>query len=156
MSGTIRDNLTLGLDKKVTDSELWEVLDMAYVADFIRKMPEKLDTTVGERGIKISGGQRQRVAIARAFLRDPKILMLDEATASLDSESELAVQKALDDLMKNRTTLVIAHRLSTVIDADQIYFVDNGEVTGHGRHLELIANHNLYAKYVNEQFIAKK
>lgn len=91
---------------------------MAYAKDFVSDMPDGLDTQVGERGVKVSGGQRQRLAIARAFLRDPKILMLDEATASLDSESEMMVQKALEKLMHNRTTLVIAHRLSTIVDAD--------------------------------------
>lgn len=107
---------------------------------------------MGERGVKISGGQRQRIAIARAFLRNPKILMLDEATASLDSESEMKVQDALANLMKGRTTLVIAHRLSTIVDSDQIYFVENGQITGSGTHQELVDSHQMYAKYVNEQF----
>ena len=99
-----------------------------------------------------SGGQRQRLAIARAFLRDPKILMLDEATASLDSESEAMVQKALESLMKGRTTLVIAHRLSTIVDADNIYFIEQGHVSGSGTHQELVATHKLYQEYVATQF----
>ena len=99
-----------------------------------------------------SGGQRQRIAIARAFLRDPKILMLDEATASLDAESEAMVQKALGDLMQGRTTLVIAHRLSTIVDADKIYFIENGTVSGAGTHQELLKTTPLYAQYVKDQF----
>jgi ATP-binding cassette subfamily B protein AbcA/BmrA len=152
MAGTIRDNLTYGLDDTFEDSQLWKVLELAFAKKFVEEMPKQLDTEVGERGVKISGGQRQRIAIARAFLRNPKILMLDEATASLDSESEMKVQDALANLMKGRTTLVIAHRLSTIVDSDQIYFVENGQITGSGTHQELVDSHQMYAKYVNEQF----
>lgn len=153
MAGTIRDNLTYGLDGEYTDDQLWHVLELAYAKTFVSEMRDGLDTQVGERGVKVSGGQRQRLAIARAFLRDPKILMLDEATASLDSESEAMVQKALESLMKDRTTLVIAHRLSTIVDADNIYFIEHGRVTGSGTHRDLIATHALYAEYVNEQLL---
>lgn len=121
MPGTIRENLLYGLKREVNDDELWQALDMAYAKNFVQEMDDQLDTQIGERGIKLSGGQRQRIAIARAFLRNPKILMLDEATASLGSESEAMVQKALSSLMKDRTTLVIAHRLSTIVDADTIF-----------------------------------
>ena len=121
MPGTIRENLLYGLEREVSDDELWQALDMAYAKNFVQEMDDQLDTQIGERGIKLSCGQRQRIAIARAFLRNPKILMLDEATASLDSESEAMVQKALSSLMKDRTTLVIAHRLSTIVDADTIF-----------------------------------
>ncbi|MDA9462093.1 Lipid A export ATP-binding, permease protein MsbA [Enterococcus mundtii 3F] len=152
MAGTIRDNLTYGLDETLTDQQLWDVLELAYARQFVEEMPDKLNTEVGERGVKISGGQRQRIAIARAFLRDPKILMLDEATASLDSESEMKVQEALSNLMKGRTTLVIAHRLATIVDADNIYFIEKGQVTGSGKHEELVNKHRTYAKYVSEQF----
>ncbi|KRN93374.1 ABC-type multidrug transport system, ATPase and permease component [Pediococcus stilesii] len=152
MAGTIRDNLTYGLDKEFADDQLWKVLDLAYARNFVESMPQKLDTEVGERGVKISGGQRQRIAIARAFLRDPKILMLDEATASLDSESEMKVQDALTNLMKGRTTLVIAHRLATIVDSDRIYFIEKGQVTGSGNHQDLVKSHQTYAKYVSEQF----
>jgi len=153
MAGTIRENLTYGLGETYTDEQLWHVLHLAYAEQFVSEMPQKLDTQVGERGVKVSGGQRQRLAIARAFLRDPKILMLDEATASLDSESEAMVQRALEKLMENRTTLVIAHRLSTIVDADNIYFIEHGEVTGSGTHQELLASHELYAEYVHEQIV---
>ncbi|KAF1296664.1 multidrug ABC transporter permease [Enterococcus sp. JM4C] len=153
MAGTIRDNLTYGLDQTYSDDQLWQVLELAYARVFVEAMPDGLGTEVGERGVKISGGQRQRIAIARAFLRNPKILMLDEATASLDSESEMMVQKALANLMKGRTTLVIAHRLATIVDSDKIYFIEKGQVTGSGSHKELVSSHETYAKYVSEQFI---
>ena len=152
-AGSIRDNLQYGLDRQLTDDELWHGLTLAYAEEFVRDFPEQLDTQIGERGVKLSGGQKQRIAIARAFLRNPKILMLDEATASLDSESEEKVQRALDQLMVGRTTLVIAHRLSTIVDADQIYFIENGSVTGHGTHQELMKDHALYAEYVKEQVV---
>lgn len=152
MAGTIRDNLTYGSKQSFTDDALWHVLKLASADKFVREMAAGLDTQVGERGVKVSGGQRQRLAIARAFLRDPKILMLDEATASLDSESEAMVQQALGELMKGRTTLVIAHRLSTIVDADNIYFIENGHVSGHGSHQELMANTPLYRDYVKIQF----
>ncbi len=125
---------------------------MAYADGFVSEMEDQLETEIGERGIKLSGGQRQRIAIARAFLRDPKILMLDEATASLDAESEAMVQEALGDLMQGRTTLVITHRLSTIVDADKIYFIENGTVSGAGTHQELLKITPLYAQYVKDQF----
>ena len=150
---SIRENLQYGLDRTLTEKELWHGLELAYADQFVREFPDQLETELGERGVKLSGGQKQRIAIARAFLRDPKILMLDEATASLDSQSEEKVQRALDQLMEGRTTLVIAHRLSTIVDADHIYFIEKGEVTGHGTHSELIASHPLYAQYVQEQVV---
>ncbi|MGO3912391.1 ABC transporter ATP-binding protein [Enterococcus viikkiensis] len=152
-AGSIRENLQYGLDRTLTEAELWHGLELAYADQFVRDFPDQLETELGERGVKLSGGQKQRIAIARAFLRDPKILMLDEATASLDSQSEEKVQRALDQLMEGRTTLVIAHRLSTIVDADHIYFIEKGEVTGHGSHSELIATHPLYAQYVQEQVL---
>src|SRR5699024_6324256 len=132
MAGTIRDNLCYGLEnaEQISEEQIWEATEMAYAAKFIKELPDGLETAVGERGTKLSGGQRQRISIARAFLRDPKILMLDEATASLDSQSEHVVQEALNRLMNGRTTLVIAHRLSTIVDADEILFIEHGEVTG--------------------------
>ncbi|MEW9052217.1 MAG: ABC transporter ATP-binding protein [Neobacillus sp.] len=153
MAGTIRDNLCYGLidDKQITDERLWEVTKMAYADEFIKAFPKGLDTEVGERGVKLSGGQRQRIAIARAFLRNPKILMMDEATASLDSQSEGVVQQALSRLMEGRTTFVIAHRLSTIVDADKIIFIEKGHITGIGTHQELTRTHHLYREYAEQQ-----
>lgn len=153
MGGTIRANLTYGLPDadSYEDEELWRVSRMAYAEEFIASFPDGLDTQVGERGVKLSGGQRQRIAIARAFLRDPKLLMMDEATASLDSQSEGIVGQALGRLMEGRTTLVIAHRLSTIVDADQIVFIEGGRVTGTGSHRELTGKHALYREFAEQQ-----
>ena len=153
MGGTIRANLTYGLPDAgdYQDEELWRVSRMAYAEEFIASFPDGLDTQVGERGVKLSGGQRQRIAIARAFLRDPKLLMMDEATASLDSQSEGIVGQALGRLMEGRTTLVIAHRLSTIVDADKIVFIEGGRVTGVGNHRELTGKHPLYREFAEQQ-----
>lgn len=151
VSGTIRDNICYGIDRDITDGELNQVAKMAYADQFISDLPNGYDTEVGERGMKLSGGQRQRIAIARAFLRNPKILMLDEATSSLDSKSEKVVQQALNDLMKGRTTIVIAHRLSTVIGSDQIIFLEKGKITGSGTHKELYNTHSLYREFAEQQ-----
>ncbi|TFH59097.1 ABC transporter ATP-binding protein [Peribacillus frigoritolerans] len=151
VSGTIRDYICYGIDRDITDEELNQVAKMAYADQFISELPNGYDTEVGERGMKLSGGQRQRIAIARAFLRNPKILMLDEATSSLDSKSEKVVQQALNHLMKGRTTIVIAHRLSTVIGSDQIIFLEKGKITGSGTHKELYNTHSLYREFAEQQ-----
>ncbi len=153
MAGTIRENLTYGLENaaSITEERLWEVAELAYADQFIKGFKDGLDTQVGERGIMLSGGQKQRISIARAFLRDPKILLMDEATASLDSQSEQVVQQALIRLMKGRTTLVIAHRLATIVNADKIVFIENGQVTGSGTHEELKATHFLYRQFAEQQ-----
>ncbi|UQW97926.1 ABC transporter ATP-binding protein/permease [Rummeliibacillus sp. G93] len=151
VSGTIRDNICYGLRREVTDEEIQTVAKMAYADQFIADLPNGYSTEVGERGMKLSGGQRQRIAIARAFLRNPEILMLDEATSSLDSKSEKVVQQALNDLMNGRTTIVIAHRLSTVIDSDQIIFLEKGKITGSGTHEELYQSHPLYKEFADQQ-----
>jgi ATP-binding cassette subfamily B protein AbcA/BmrA len=153
MSGTIRSNVCYGLPDadSISDERLWEVLEMAYAKEFVEQFPGKLDEPVGERGLKLSGGQRQRINIARAFLRDPNILMMDEATASLDSQSEEKVSSALKNLMKGRTTFVIAHRLSTIVDADKILFIENGQLTGIGKHEELMKTHPLYKSFAHQQ-----
>ncbi|MCJ8014787.1 ABC transporter ATP-binding protein/permease [Paenibacillus sp. KQZ6P-2] len=151
IAGTIRDNICYGMDREVNDDEVERAAHMAYADIFIDELPEGYHTEVGERGIKLSGGQRQRISIARALLRNPQILMLDEATSSLDSQSEVFVQKALQNLMKGRTTLVIAHRLSTVVDADQILFIEKGHITGVGTHQELIDSHSMYREFANQQ-----
>lgn len=151
IAGTIRDNVTYGLEREVSDEEINRVIKMAYADQFIENLEGGILTEVGERGMKLSGGQRQRIAIARAFLRNPQILMLDEATSSLDSKSEQVVQRALEELMKGRTTIVIAHRLSTVIHSDQIVFLEQGEITGIGTHQELYATHALYKEFSDQQ-----
>lgn len=152
MSGSIRENIAYGMDHEVAETEVQRAAELAYAEDFISQLPRGYDTDVGERGVKLSGGQRQRIAIARALMRDPRLLMLDEATSSLDSASEGAVQMALGNLMHGRTTLVIAHRLSTVVDADQILFLDKGLITGRGTHDELLATHPLYRSFAAQQF----
>lgn len=144
--GTIRENIAYG-KPDATEEEILVAAKQANAFNFIEGFPEKFETIVGERGIKLSGGQRQRIAIARALLKNPSILILDEATSSLDSESEKLVQEALEILMQGRTSIIIAHRLSTIRSADQILVLDNGEITEQGTHQELIALEN--GKYKN-------
>lgn len=152
--GTIRENIAYGrLD--ATMAEIEAAAEAAHAAEFIACQPQGYDTLVGERGVKLSAGQRQRIAIARAVLRDPRILILDEATASLDNESEALVQDALHRLMRQRTTLVIAHRLTTVEDADQILVLDRGQIIEQGTHTELLAREGLYARLYLRQFDAE-
>ncbi|OCA89506.1 ABC transporter ATP-binding protein [Bacillus sp. FJAT-27986] len=151
LAGTIQDNICYGLEREVTSAELEQAVEMAHALEFIQQLPEGFQTDVGERGLKLSGGQRQRIAIARALLRNPSILMLDEATSSLDSQSEQIVQAALNKLMVGRTTIVIAHRLSTVVNADQLLFIEKGEITGRGTHEELMQTHKLYHEFATQQ-----
>jgi ATP-binding cassette subfamily B protein len=125
----------------------------ANAHDFITAFPEGYGTLVGERGVKLSGGQKQRVAIARAVLKDPKILILDEATSALDAESEHLVKEALDRLMQGRTTLIIAHRLSTVMGADRVIVLDAGRIVQSGDHASLLAQDGLYRRLVERQFV---
>lgn len=150
--GTIFENIAYG-KPGATESEVFEAARKANAFEFINSFPEKFQTIVGERGLKLSGGQRQRVAIARAILKDPAILILDEATSALDSESEKLVQDALDELMKNRTTIIIAHRLATIRNVDTIYVLKDGEITESGSHDELILKEEgIYANLVKLQF----
>lgn len=151
MSGTIRENICYGVGREVSDEEVKEAAKLANAKEFIDNLSDGFHTEVGERGIKLSGGQRQRIAIARALIRDPQILFLDEATSNLDSSSEHLVQQALNRLMKGRTTLIIAHRLSTVVHADQLVVIEKGEISGVGTHEELLKNHDLYQKLVQQQ-----
>jgi ATP-binding cassette subfamily B protein len=146
--GTIRENIMYG-NPDATNEQLIQAAEMANIASFIRSLPDGFDTEVGERGVKLSGGQKQRISIARVFLKDPPILIFDEATSSLDSESENLIQDAMLKLSENRTTIIIAHRLSTVRHVDKIYVVKEGRVVETGRHEELIENggyyHSLYS-----------
>ena len=155
MTGTIRDNILYGINRKVSDKELIKYAKLANCHDFIMQFEEGYDTLVGERGLKLSGGQRQRIDIARSFVKNPDILLLDEATANLDSESEQKIQEALEVLMKGRTTIVIAHRLSTIKKAGQIIFIDQGRVTGEGTHDELMKYHEKYHQFVTTQNLNK-
>ena len=148
---TIRSNIAYGkLDS--SEEEIIAAAKKSASHDFITKLPNGYNTTVGEHGVKLSGGQRQRIAIARAMLKNAPILLLDEATSSLDTESERYVQEALLELMKNRTTLVIAHRLSTVINADTIYVIDSGKIAESGTHFELLKNKGVYSRLYTQQF----
>ena len=150
--GTIRENIAYG-KPNATEEEIVTASKQANAYNFIESFPEKFETIVGERGIKLSGGQRQRIAIARALLKNPSILILDEATSSLDSESEKLVQEALEILMEGRTSIIIAHRLSTIRSADQILVLDKGKITEQGTHQELIALENgIYKNLSNLQF----
>lgn len=152
-NGTVRDNLRLG-KPGATDAEMFAALDAANARGFIENLPEKLDTSVGERGVKLSVGEKQRVSIARALLKDPPILILDEATASVDTATERLIQEALDRLMAGRTSFVIAHRLSTVRHAAQILVLEAGRIVERGTHADLAESAGLYAKLCRSDFIS--
>ena len=149
---TIANNLAYGQLMQSSQADILQAAEAAHVMDFVRDMPDGLDTVVGDRGILLSGGQRQRIAIGRALLKNAPILILDEATSSLDTQSERRIQEALDALMENRTTLVIAHRLSTVENADQIIVLDKGRIAETGTHKSLLAQNGLYASLYRMQF----
>ena len=141
--GTVRENLAYG-NPEASEEELLSAASLAEAHDFIANLPEGFDTVIGERGQKLSGGQRQRLSIARAILKDPPILILDEATSAVDNETEAAIQRSLAKISKHRTVVVIAHRLSTIVDADQILVLENGKVAESGRHADLIDSGGLY------------
>ena len=150
-SGTIRENILLG-NPSVTDDVIWAALKSACLEDFVKGLEQGLDTEIGERGILLSGGQKQRLAIARAFVKNAPVVILDEATSALDTKSERVVQEALDNLMKNRTVIVIAHRLSTVQNADNIVVVNDGKIVENGTHEALLAKNGAYAALYKMQF----
>lgn len=150
--GTIRENIAYGRTE-ASEDEIIEAAKLSYCWEFISQFPEGLDTVIGDRGIKLSGGQRQRVAIARAILRNPAILILDEATSSLDAESESKVQDALNNLMEDRTSIVIAHRLATIKEVDRIYVIENGHIVESGSHADLIVDpQGIYSNLAKLQF----
>ena len=153
-NGTTAENLRIG-KPDATEEEMWQVLRAANAEDFIRRLPKGLHTPLGERGVKLSVGEKQRISIARALLKNPPILILDEATASVDTGTEKLIQEALEHLMEKRTSFVIAHRLSTVRHADQILVLERGEVTERGRHDELLARGGLYAELCRSSLIEK-
>ncbi|MCB1355371.1 MAG: ATP-binding cassette domain-containing protein [Maritimibacter sp.] len=150
-SGSVRDNIRYGAPQ-ATDAEVLAAAQAAQAHDFIQALPRGYDTHVEERGVNLSGGQKQRIAIARAILRDAPILLLDEATSALDAESERAVQMAVDEMSKDRTTLIIAHRLATVKKADRIVVFEDGRIVAQGTHDALVAEGGLYARLARLQF----
>ena len=149
---TVANNIAYARTEEYSREQIEEAARMAYAMDFINKMDNGLDTVIGENGVLLSGGQRQRIAIARALLRDSPILILDEATSALDTESERAIQAALDELQKNRTSLVIAHRLSTIEKADEIVVVEDGVIVERGTHNDLLEHRGVYAQLHKMQF----
>ncbi len=151
VDGTIKDNIIYG-KQGASEEDIWQAAEMADIADFIHQQTKGMNTLVGERGVKLSGGQKQRISIARALLKDAPIVILDEATASLDNESEKNIQHALKALMKNRTSLVIAHRLSTIYNADQIIVMSQGRIAERGKHEQLLKQNGSYARLYNAQF----
>lgn len=150
-SGTVRDNIAYGKPRS-SHEEIESAARLANAHDFIMELPDGYDTEIGERGVKLSGGQKQRIAIARAILRNPRVLILDEATSNLDSESELLIRSAIDNLLEGRTTIVIAHRLSTIIKADKIIVVENGSIAATGKHMELLETSPVYKRLYELQF----
>ena len=133
------------------EQEIFEAAKLSFAEEFINKLPDKYDTIIGENGVRLSGGEKQRLSIARAMLKDSKIILLDEATSSLDAETENKIQKAINFLTKDRTTLVIAHRLSTILNSDRIYVVDNGSIVDEGNHDDLIKNSKIYKNFYEKQ-----
>ncbi|QJD83129.1 ABC transporter ATP-binding protein [Cohnella herbarum] len=150
-SGSIRENIAYG-DLLATEEQIWDAAKRASLEDMIRQLPEGMDTIIGERGVKLSGGQKQRMAIARMFLKNPPILILDEATSALDTETEMAIQKSLSELSVGRTTLVIAHRLATIKNADRIIVVDENGIAEQGRHQDLVQSGGIYSRLHQAQY----
>ena len=150
-SGTIRDNIAYG-DLTASDEAIIEAAKRANIHDYVMSLEDGYLTNIGERGIKLSGGQKQRLSIARVFLKNPAILILDEATSALDNTTEVLIQKALDELCKGRTTIVVAHRLSTIKNADEIVVITKGSILEQGTHEELLQRGGLYKRLYDSQF----
>ncbi|NBZ97893.1 MAG: ATP-binding cassette domain-containing protein, partial [Proteobacteria bacterium] len=149
---TIRSNILYG-NASASNDEIVNACKFAAAQDFVEKLPNKYETIIGENGIKLSGGQKQRLSIARAILKDSPIILLDEATSSLDSESEVVIQKAIENLTKNKTTIIIAHRLSTIMNCDKILVFDDGQIVDEGSHQFLVKNSSIYKNLYEKQII---
>ena len=147
---TIKNNIQYGKDN-VSDEEIISAAKLSFAHEFIEKLPNKYETIIGENGIRLSGGEKQRLSIARAMIKKSPIILLDEATSSLDAETESKIQDALKILTKDKTTIVIAHRLSTILNSDQIYIIDSGNVVANGKHDELLKNSDLYKNFYEKQ-----
>ena len=147
---TIKNNIAYA-DMDATDEEIYRAAELSYASEFIEKLKDKYETKIGENGIRLSGGEKQRLSIARAILKKSRIILLDEATSSLDAETEDKIQKAILYLTKDKTTIVIAHRLSTILNSDNIYVVDSGKVIANGNHEELIKSSSIYKNFYDKQ-----
>jgi subfamily B ATP-binding cassette protein MsbA len=156
-SGTVRENIEYAVvgDRVPTDAEIIAASRAAHAHEFVERLPDGYETRVGERGVKLSGGQRQRLAIARVFLKNPAVVVLDEATSSLDSESEALVEQAMEELLRGRSTLIIAHRLSTVRRADRALVIDKGAIVEEGSHDTLLARNGQYARLYRRSVLAE-
>jgi subfamily B ATP-binding cassette protein MsbA len=147
---TIKNNIKYGR-QEATDDEVFKVAKLSYCDEFINSLPNKFDTLIGENGVRLSGGEKQRLSIARAMMKKSSIILLDEATSSLDSETESKIQEALKVLTKNKTTIVIAHRLSTILNSNNIYVIDSGKIIDNGKHEDLMINSELYKNFYEKQ-----
>jgi ATP-binding cassette subfamily C protein len=147
---TIRMNLSLGQD--ITEEKLWQALDIAQLRQTIENLPHKLDTVIGRQGVRLSGGQKQRLAIARMVLSNPKVVILDEATSAMDTETEARLHGELAEFLEGRTTLIIAHRLSAVKQADRVYVFEDGQIIEEGMHEELLQSNGLYSRLYGTQY----
>ena len=147
----IQLNIILLLQLVASEDEIFEAAKLSFCDEFINKLPNKFDTIIGENGIRLSGGEKQRLSIARAMLKKSKIILLDEATSSLDAETESKIQEAIKFLTKNRTTLVIAHRLSTIMNSNKIYVVDDGRIAAEGNHQKLLKSSEIYKNFYEKQ-----
>jgi len=147
---TIKNNIKYGR-QEATDNEVFEVAKLSYCDEFINNLPNKFDTLIGENGVRLSGGEKQRLSIARAMMKQSSIILLDEATSSLDSETESKIQEALTVLTKNKTTIVIAHRLSTILNSNNIYVIDSGKIVDNGKHDDLMISSELYKNFYEKQ-----
>ena len=147
---TIKNNIKYAKEN-ATDDEIYNVANLSFCQEFIEKLPSKYETVIGENGVRLSGGEKQRISIARAMLKKSSVILLDEATSSLDSETETKIQEALNILTRNKTTIVIAHRISTILNSNNIYLIDKGKVVENGKHEELMNKSELYRNFYEKQ-----